>query len=235
MSAPGAATERTDTIRLFLLLLLAADVAFFGVHLVHVATPYLPARPYSIEADGGFSEWYQYVKEFWVVILAGILWRRTGNRYFAGWMLLYAYLLCDDSFSVHELAGDIAYRHLGFGPALGLRALDFGELLVNGLMGLAFLVLIGSGYRKADRNAQGISRDLTMLFVVLVAFGVGLDTLHSVITNLSLRHVFGLLEDGGEMVTMSVTCWYMLAVVDRNGLAPVPLLVERARTALSRR
>lgn len=222
-------------LRLFLTLLLAADAAFIGIHLVHIATPYLLNNLYSIEADGGFAEWFQYVKEFWVVILAATLWRRTGNIFFAGWMLLYGYLLCDDSFSIHEIAGDIAYRHLGFGPAFGLRATDLGELFINGLMGTAFLVLIGSGYLKADKNAREISRDLTMLFVILVGFGVGLDMLHSMITPLWARYALGLIEDGGEMLTMSVTCWYLFTVVDRNGLAPVPSLVDRARGVVSRR
>src|SRR6185503_334165 len=113
-----------------------------AIHLVHLTTPYLSGLLYSIETDGGFAEWFQYTKELWTIILAIMIWRRTRRPWIAGWILAFVYFLADDTISIHEIGGDIAYRHLGLGPALGLRAQDFGELLVTGMAGVSLSAII---------------------------------------------------------------------------------------------
>jgi hypothetical protein len=224
--------ERSERFRLLLILFLAADGVFVALHLVHLTTPYLSDLLYSIETDGGFAEWFQYTKELWTIILAVIIWRRTGRAWIVGWILAFVYFLVDDAISVHEIAGDIAYRHLGFGPALGLRAQDFGELLVTGLTGVSLSAIIFLLYRRANENDRVVCRDLAMLILALVTFGVGLDMLHSMLPTVNLRLAMGLIEDGGEMVTMSVTCWYLLTIADQWGAAPVPSLATRVRAYL---
>ena len=62
MPDPDSPTKEAAQLRLLLTLLLAADAAFIVIHLVHIATPYLLNDLYSIEADGGFAEWFQYTK-----------------------------------------------------------------------------------------------------------------------------------------------------------------------------
>ena len=234
MEPRQTSTETSDPFRLFLVLLFAADLIFIAIHFVHIATPYLHDVLYSLEADGGFAEWFQYTKEFWAIVLAIVVWRRTGRPWIIGWILAFGYFLLDDAFSVHELAGDIAYRHLGLGAALGLRAQDFGELLVTGITGLCLFSIIFLLYRRANENDRAVCRDLTLLVLALVAFGVGLDMVHSMLPGVNLRLAMGLIEDGGEMVTMSVTCWYLMTVADRQGAAPVPSLVQRARRMVTR-
>ena len=235
MRASDPVKDTRGPIYLFLALLLAADAAFAVIHIVHFATPYLPSTLYSIEADGGFGEWFQYTKELWAIIMIAVLWKRTARPWAIGWLLMFMYFLLDDAVSVHELGGDIVYRHLGFGPALGLRAQDLGELFVIGIVGVSLLAILAYLYRRSNDDERTVSRDLLLLSVVLVIFGVGLDMLHSMIDVMAVRYVMGMVEDGGEMVTMSVTCWYLMTVVDRNGLAPVPSLVDRARSLVSRK
>ena len=230
--ANNAAMDDRGLASLFLGLLLAADAAFVALSIAHFASPYLPGTFYSIEADGGFAEWFQYTKEFWAVILFAILWQKTRRPWVVGWLMLFTYFLLDDAVSIHEIGGDIAYRHLGFGPALGLRAQDFGELLVTGLAAVSLFTIIAVLYRRSTEQERTVSRDLLLLAVVLVTFGVGLDMFHSLIEVESLRIVVGTFEDGGEMATMSVTCWYLLTVNGRGGAPPVPSLVERTRALL---
>jgi hypothetical protein len=49
-----------------LLLLVAADLAFIVLHVLYIETSLLRGRPFSLEADDGVSEAFQYVKQFWV-------------------------------------------------------------------------------------------------------------------------------------------------------------------------
>jgi hypothetical protein len=174
------------------------------------------------------------VKTYWIVITLAALWRLTRAYVYTTWMLLYAYLLFDDAFQIHERAGVAIARHWGYESALGLRAQDFGELTFAGVFGLTFLVLIGSMYLRSAWDARNASKDLTLLFSVMVFFGVIIDMLHIVAGGDYGKLVFGVVEDGGEMFAMSFVCWYAVNLVESRGKAPTSLW-RLTRTALTRR
>lgn len=207
-----------------LFLLLAADALFIGVHLVHVLSgTYLQDALYSIETDGGFSEWFQYIKEGWIAILCFALWKRTRSIFLVGWAFLFGYFLLDDSMQIHELGGESIGRHLHLSGIFGLRPQDLGELAVSGIVGLVFLFTIGFTYLKAPRNEKHISQDIAFLVAMLVVAGVGVDALHAIVVletkNLPLQITLALLEDGAEMLVMSVICWYAFGLLLQNGVA----------------
>lgn len=230
MSYDNLLSERLNQVGIFLLLLISADTAFVIVHLVHELPPFLGNRLYSLETDRGYSEIFQYVKTYWIVIMLAALWWGTREYVYVTWMLLYAYLLGDDAFQIHERGGDAIARHWGYESALGLRAQDFGELTVFGLFGLPFLVLIVIMSLRSTRDARNASKDLTLLFGVILFFGVIIDMLHIIAGG---GYGFGVVEDGGEMFAMSVVCWYVLNLVERRGNAAISLW-QLTKTALAR-
>lgn len=233
MSHDNLLSERLNQVGIFLVLLISADTAFVIVHLVHELPPFLGNSLYSLETDRGYSEIFQYVKTYWIVILLAVLWWRTRECVYVTWMLLFAYLLCDDTFQIHERGGDAIARHWGYENALGLRAEDFGELTVSGLFGLPFLVLIVIMSLRSTRDARNASKDLTLLLGVMLFFGVVIDMLHIVAGGGYGKVGFGVVEDGGEMFAMSVVCWYVLNLVDGRGNAPTSLW-QLTKTALTK-
>jgi hypothetical protein len=217
-------TAPQNAATMLLFLLLAADAFFVGIHFVHISpAPYLKDALFSIETDGGFSEWFQYIKFGWISLLCLALWRRTGGRFLAGWGFLYGYFLLDDSVQIHEVGGESIARHLHYAGVLGLRPQDLGELTVSAIVGSVFLFTIALTYRKASRNDKWISQDFAFLVGLLVAAGVGVDLLHSIVGgeshNRSLTLAFGLLEDGGEMIAATLTTWYAFRLYAANGVA----------------
>jgi hypothetical protein len=232
MSHGNLLSEHLNQVGIFLLLLISADTVFVIVHLVHKLSPFLGSSLYSLEADRGYSEIFQYVKTYWIVIMLAALWWRTREYVYVAWMLFYAYLLCDDAFQIHERGGGAIARHWGYEGALGLRAQDFGELTVAGVFGLSFLVLILMMYLRSTRDARNASKDLTLLFGVIVFFGVIIDMLHTVAGGGYVEAVFGVVEDGGEMFAMSVVCWYVLNLLERRGNVPTSLW-QLTKTALT--
>ena len=64
-------------------------------------------------------------------------------------------------------------------------------------------------YARGSELYRRITLDLGLLFGLLVFFGVGVDFLHSALT-VGKRSDFavGLIEDGGEMLAMSLLVWY---------------------------
>jgi hypothetical protein len=206
MSRDNLPSDRSNQAGIFLLLLISADAVFVIAHLIHKSG--WGSHLYSLEADRGFSEIFQYVKVYWIVImLAALLWR-TREYVYATWMLLYAYVLCDDAFQIHERGGIAIAKYWGYEGAravtahegtLGLKPKDFGELTIYGAFGFLFLALISIAYLRSARDARNASKDLTLLLGVTLFFGVIIDMLHSVAGEDSyLAAVLGVVEDGGK-------------------------------------
>lgn len=220
---------------IFLLLLVSTDMAFIIFHAFHKISSFLPDKLYSLGTDRGYSEVFQYAKLYWIVILFGVLWLRTRQGIYFIWMLLYAYLLCDDAIQIHEIVGEAIAQRLALAGAFSLRPEDFGELIVSGIVGLTFFIFMPMLYIKSTKNAKNASLDLTVLFGVLVFFGVLVDMLHMTagggrleaesgvvqeggsILGLYAKGLLGMVEDGGEMLAVSLVCWYAFNLVGRHG------------------
>lgn len=202
---------------LFFLLLLVADALFIFLGIGHAYTPYLADPAYSLSRDRGYAEIFQYVQEYWIVGLFLILAARHAWPYVV-WMLLFGYLLLDDSIFIHERFGFAMGEYFAFIAFAGLRPRDYGELIVSATIGLFFLLLIGFAYYRGTATFRNVSRRMMLYLLVLVFTGVMLDTLHIVVGNVMgesspLYALMTILEDGGEMVIMSVICGYAFSLV----------------------
>lgn len=206
---------------MLLAILLLADAAFILGHTLHKLTPLLADAAYALDMEWGYPEIFQYVKFGALVALLGVLWSRTREPLFGAWMLLLTYALCDDSLQVHERVGAQLAAEWHFGHAFGLRAIDFGELIVTGTAGTALVSLIVFMGARSGRLARSDSRTLAILIAALGFFGVVMDMVH-VVADGYIQYVggmLGIIEDGGEMVVVSLMCWYVSTLVPRRGLA----------------
>lgn len=226
MQMAVATPEQPDlpaTARTLLLLLLAADLAFIVLHVIYVETSWLRGRPFSLEQDNGLPEAFQYVKQFWIALCMLALFRRTRELVYAGWLLVFTFLLFDDAFQIHEHLGKWLGEKYSLWAVFGLRPDDIGELLFALFVGVLSALLIGFGFWRGDRDARAVSRDTAMLVVVLAVFGVGVDILHVIAYfkgSLSAQLLL-IVEDGGEMVVVSVTAAYIFNVLIHEGRSPV--------------
>lgn len=165
---------------------------------------------YSLATDRGYAEIYGYIKLFWAILLLSWLTLKKYQPVYAVGTLLLCYLLLDDSLKIHETMGEQLVDIMGFIPSLGLRAKDFGELTVSALAGLFFLVTGWIAFRKSSPFARRVGLYLLFGVIALAVFGVGADILHQLLgdrfpwTNTPLV----ILEDGGELVVVSVLCWF---------------------------
>lgn len=214
-----------DTARTLLLLLVAADLAFIVLHVLYVETSLLRGRPFSLEADNGLPEAFQYVKQFWVALCMAVLFRRVRAMVYLGWTLVVTFLLLDDAFQFHEQVGEWLGKEYSLPVAFGLRPDDIGELLFAGFIGAITTLLIGFGYWRGNADARIVSRDMVLMLIVLAGLGVGVDILH-VITYFKaplLAQFLLILEDGGEMLVVSAMVAYTVNVLKHQGRATVDL------------
>lgn len=199
-----------------LILLLLADLFFIFFHILHVAPdewlPFFSNDAFAVTEDLGMAEGFQYVKEFWIFLLLGLLALRHRKQGLIGWSLLYAYLLFDDMFGLHEKLGDLIAGLIGTRlDALLFASLeldDIGEVIGILGLGLVFALLLVPAYLRLQPDARPVFRTLTWLLAALLFFGLGLDLFDRFFDSRLIQETFKLMEDGGEMLVMSVTCWY---------------------------
>ncbi len=205
-----------------LCLLLATDLLLILLHLLHTFTGFFAHNNYSIEAERGFAEIYQYVKFFWVVLMSGWLWWRTSEKSYLSWSVVFGYFLLDDSFRLHESLGGKIALYFNYSEGLGLRAKDFGEMTIMAVFGVFILSVLGLGYYFGSPTFRSRFKILFVGILLLIGFGAAIDILHSALVEGSLLFTLvGIVEDGGELLVVSGMTWYVYSLlVGKTTLAP---------------
>jgi len=196
--------EYTPRTRTLLILLLAGDLIFVILHLLHKFSTLLPSSLFSLTRDLGYAEYYQYVKEFCIILLLLALAVRLRKLLYVSYAGLFVYFLLDDFFQIHETAGKTLANFVLLQSNFGLRAQDFGELAVYAFMGLIFAILIGLAHYLSDAHTRKFSRQLFILILLLAVFGVVFDMLEISTNHPVINPLFNLIDDGGELLVMSL-------------------------------
>ncbi|MBS3953034.1 MAG: hypothetical protein KGZ88_08810 [Methylomicrobium sp.] len=203
---------------LLLVLLLSADTAFVVLHCLNIVVPGLKIPLLSLETDQSYAEFYQYIKWLWVIIILVFVSSKKASKHYLAWTVVFAYFLLDDSLQVHERIGEIIAAKFQFKPYFGLQPQDWGELAVSAMAGAILIIPLLWTYKTGTRVFRKVSQDITLLIFVLIIFGVAVDIAHSTINLGTVIGLFiGLIEDGGEMVSLSLIIWYVfLMLVHEN-------------------
>lgn len=215
---------------LFLLMLILADTAFIGLNVIRSISNYygistfLKSNLFEIGHDHGYAEVYQYVKEFWIVILILTIFLKTKERGYIAWSLLFIYLLLDDAACIHERVGTVIANHLEFRPIFGLRLQDIGELSVTAISASFLLTLIVYSFVIGSKNFRYITIDLLIFLMAIAFFGVFIDMAHMAFRlGREGNFMFRIIEDGGEMLTMSLVACYIYFASSSESIENVPL------------
>lgn len=224
--------ERNTT--LFLSILICTDLAFIGVHVLSGAlsldvlnflsgSTSVDASKFSfllINKDHGYAEIYQYIKEFWIILLILFVYSRTKENGHLAWSAVFLYLLFDDAIQIHERVGLMLADRLEFTPAIGLRPRDFGELTVTAVCGVVLITSVGFFYARGSADFKSISRDFMLLLSGVAFFGVFVDMADIAIKfGSTVTFVLETMEDGGEMIVMSMVVGYTFLLSGRDGHA----------------
>lgn len=206
-----------------LTLLVAADLAFIASGILYEcgfanlldACNALNLNSYfSLTRDRGYAEVFQYIKEYWLIILFTFLALKQNFKTYLGWIFLSIYLLLDDALEIHENLGSVIAERLNYIYLFNLRPQDYGELTVFAIVGVGFFLWLSLSYRRANSSNRKIFKHLIYILLGLAVFAIALDTIHVFLD----RYVFwnstlAVVEDGGEHIMMSFLVCYVLSVV----------------------
>jgi hypothetical protein len=209
--------DRSASLLLFMCLL--ADLSFVTIHFLHNLTPYFADPLFNIELDNGYAEKFQYLKYLGIIFLFGYLCVKRNTLLYISWALLFAYFLADDAFQLHERMGTWIAEGIFFKPPFRLRTQDLGELVVTITAGMILLPSFLAAYYFGPRRIRLVFHDLLLLLAVLLAFAVGIDMVHAAfIGSPRIELYLGVIEDGGELIAVSLFLWYvfLLARLSQN-------------------
>lgn len=170
-----------------------------------------------IDRDWSLSEVFNYLK--WIALIGALLalFSRQKSPIFLAISLVCVVALLDDSLQLHE----------GFGGPL-IDALAFGWNLPHGTGEMVFMAATGMliagpliySWRRASHKVREQIAPLLALFGGAIFCAGGIDFLHSqaaaVTPNSMKAGILGILEDGGEMVFLSLMVSYVFGLLARG-------------------
>ena len=207
-------------------LLVCTDIVFIGLHLVHTYTPLLPNHVYSIEQDKGHAEFFQYTKQFWIILLLALTFIKEASLTNFSWLMVFCYVLLDDALSIHENLGLLTSSLWSFAN-LGLRPRDWGELLITATVGVVLLTPVAIAFLRASRRERRHTLVLAALLFLLAFFGIFIDMVHIWFGG----EQWGLVEDGGEMLVVSMVLYYAFRHQFADAPAALPQSEDRREDA----
>jgi hypothetical protein len=207
-----------------LAVLLLVDSAFVVASVVYeerFGLDVLDPSPWLLEADGGYSETWGYVLQAGIALGLVALTVVSRRPIWVGWAALFVAALADDKLRLHENKGawlaEMLDKKLWFPPDgfLGLRANDLGEILVWGLLSIVPLAVVVVWHWRSDRWTRRASIALAVLVAAYVFFGGVVDQLHVLVLDTPLEEAMGTVEDGGELIVLSLVVTYVVGLLAR--------------------
>ncbi|PUB23907.1 hypothetical protein C8K30_11046 [Promicromonospora sp. AC04] len=149
----------------------------------------------------------------------------------AGWSAVFAVLLADDYFMLHERMAKVVSANVTIPYPYGQPV---GEIVWLAFIGTVLLTAVAVGYRFAAPEWRAASRVLTVLLALLVLCGVGIDAVHGFTTNRGVWHVvLSALEDGGEVLMLAVVVTFLYGLAFCGHRSTPETLTRRRVTAPS--
>ncbi len=203
------------------LIFFGIDAFFIGLHALLSALKYfqvLEARtfPYlKVSAEGGVPELFNYLKLCFVSLVLIMTFRRSRVPIYLILAGIFAYAFLDDAFTFHERLSVELVEALKLPEMWQQRA--FAQTLYFAIVAILLGPLLVGGWLNASTIDRHLSAIMIAALLALGFFVVVVDAVHSVISKYSLiaDKVGALVEDGGEMLAVTVCCWVALSIHSR--------------------
>jgi hypothetical protein len=210
-----------DKNNLILVLLIVADLVYFGLHFlaafsrspkdISIGRSIIIQHKelFYLNRDHGYAEFFQYIKYIWILISLLVIAIRRKQLIYGAWIVLFSYLLLDDFAMLHEILGVGLASVLKLPSILFLEARYVGQIVYAVLIVVLISLILIFAMRKGDERFKKFSKVLVILLVALGVAAIGLDAMNDFIKNNLLQVYFNVLEDGSEMIIVSIMTWWV--------------------------
>jgi hypothetical protein len=211
---------RDRTLALSGLVLLAANLTLALLHGGHFV--YLrygldgwPRDPvFSLASNAGFAQAFNSAQTLLLIVLLLGLAQRTREMLYLALGAVFVGVLLDDALALNQLLGAPLAGALGLVDRPRLLAQSVAELLVYGALALPVLALLCTGWLCASPPHRRAGAGFLGLLALLAFFATVMDLVHLAFIKsfFGSRLVLEVIEEGGEMVTLSAALLLALAL-----------------------
>lgn len=215
-----------------LLVLIGIDLVLIAIHVLISGGQYLGMiveaqavsllTILSVTRDASLPEYFNHVKELIMLTALALVWVRSRRMIYLIWSAVLLLILGDDSLRFHEHIGDWVAANLPVAQG-SEDGHAFGEIVAWAGYAMVTAALLWWGHRHSSAPERANSWAILAGIVAVSCFAVGVDAVHSIVVRLGammdtrlVNGLFGLLEDGGEMLMLSLTCAIVLAIYRRH-------------------
>lgn len=181
------------------LALVGVDAAFLVAHLLF-KVGMLEGERWAVTEDRTYSEFAGYAKEAFLALLFAAVCAARRQPAHGALALVFVAFLADDALTLHERIGAEGGRLFVYDGPGAARGHDVAELGVLAAFAVAALGLLLVSMRPSDRMARRDTMVALAGIGVIFVFAALVDALHSTVA----FHTVGVVEDGGEMVALSL-------------------------------
>ena len=202
--------------------LLIMDALLIFLHIMKVI---------SITMDGGVSELFENTKIALAALCYAMIFAYRRRLIFLALAVIFILVFADNTLTIHESLGkqlQVIYGDVRF---YGMHAKDLGELLVFGVYAALSISLLGLGLVWSDGVYRTYGLVAILSLCILGGFAVGIDFLHAIVgdSNRLLNGLLNLIEDGGELVAISIICATAFAI---RAMVHVPAVPASPRSQI---
>jgi hypothetical protein len=215
------------------LVLLAANLALALLHggyfvCLRYGLDAWPRDPiFSLASNTGFAQAFNSAQTLLLIALLLGLARRTREMLYLALAVVFVLVLLDDALAINQLLGSPLVRALGLVDHPRLLAQSLAEMLVYGALAVPVLALLGLGWLHASPAQRRAGAAFVLLLALLAFFATVMDLIHLAFIKSfrGSRLVLEVLEEGGEMATLSIA----LLLASRSRGRHHPLQQPRGR------
>ncbi len=205
----------------FIICLFGIDALFIGFGALIYALRYFGMEAdggvldrFSIGRDRGFPEMFNYLKVSIIVAVLTATYLRSRVTPCLIIALCFAYVGLDDSLRIHEQLGAYLADSLALPAIAGMSAEALGQVLGFAAVGSVITSAFVIGWLYTDATYRRLFLVFAILLCALSFFAVLVDALHQMARSHSrvISGLLGLIEDGGEMLVITLSCWVAFGV-----------------------
>jgi hypothetical protein len=169
---------------------------------------------FSLASNTGFAQAFNSAQTLLLIALLLGLARRTREMLYLALAVVFFLVLLDDALAINQLLGSPLVRALGLVDHPRLLAQSLAEMLVYGALAVLVLALLGLGWLHASPAQRRAGAAFVLLLALLAFFATVMDLVHLAFIKSfrGSRLVLELLEEGGEMATLSIAPLLALAL-----------------------
>ncbi|MFT4094977.1 MAG: hypothetical protein QM640_15205 [Niabella sp.] len=195
-----------------LFILLGIDVYLIVMDAINFYHPFPDPKLFDIGVNESYAEDWQNFK--WIIMIIALLLLalfRKEKRYFT-WILVFVILFLEDVFRIHNIIADTLYDAFQMNSQRGEKIMELFSAL---FLGFIFLTPVYLAYKSGDATFKKHSKATFILLLLFLFCAIVLDQLHrlsAVEYNWKYNIIFGMCEDGGELITESILTGYLVSI-----------------------